>query len=293
MERARALGVVVRVRKVDIYALVWSLALGFQGATKRAIDSLRQVYQKEAGHSLVRSAFHDRLTGRLALLLKTLALACVETLAAGSGAPGGYLSNFRQLLALDASVLRLRDLLCTSYPACRTNHTQAAAKLHMVMNVVDGSPARLCISDERTNDRTPWRRVGKWLQGCLLLFDLGYYSFQLFDRIDRNDGFFISRLKKNANLLVVAENRRWRGRSIALVGRRLQDVLGSLKRDEIDVWIATANGTTARHFDKLIESGALGELPEPGPTSGLPWSCQEIFDLLLTPLGLALDTWPC
>jgi hypothetical protein len=38
----------------------------------------------------------------------------------------------------------------------------------------------------------PLLRAGKWVRGKLLLFDLGYYRFQLFQCIDREGGFFIS-----------------------------------------------------------------------------------------------------
>jgi IS4 transposase len=79
--------------------------------------------------------------------------------------------------------------------------------------------------------------VGAWVRGCLLLFDLGYYSFHLFDRIDRNGGYFLTRLKSNANPLILRANRRWRGASIPVLGAHLQDVLGSLKRQVLDVQV--------------------------------------------------------
>ena len=97
--------------------------------------------------------------------------------------PEGVLSGFEELLAIDASVLRLHDLLSPTFAACRTNHTKAAAKLHVVMNVLDGSPRKVKLTSERTGNGTPWKRVGQWVRGRLMLFDLGYYSFHLFDRI--------------------------------------------------------------------------------------------------------------
>ena len=234
-ESARALGVVCRERKVDVFILVWTLALGFTEAKKRTLDGLRVVYKRLAKHDLARSAFHDRLTPALASLLRTLTMDGVALLNSATQAMPGYLSGFRDLLAIDATVLRLHDWLSKNYAACRTNHTKAAAKLHMVMSVIDGSPTRMKLTAERVNDKTPWRRVGQWVRGCLLLFDLGYYSFQLFDRIDANDGFFLSRAKSNANPVIVSENQRWRGRTIPIVGERLQDVLPRLKRQYLDV----------------------------------------------------------
>ena len=72
----------------------------------------------------------------------------------------------------------------------------------------------------------------------LLLFDLGRY--QLFDAIDRNGGYFITRLATNANPCIVATHRQWRGRAIELVGKRLGEVAGRLKRDVLDVEVDVA-----------------------------------------------------
>jgi len=73
------------------------------------------------------------------------------------------------------------------------------------------------------------------IEGKLLLVDLGYYGLNLFSRIDRNGGFFISRLKKNANIRIIGEHMQWRGKAIPLVGCLLQDILGRLKREILDV----------------------------------------------------------
>ena len=224
-----------RKRKIDVFLLVWTLVLGFQVGSERTLTGLRLVYQRAAGHSIARSAFHDRLNGRMAKLLYRLVQDTLAAQADGARMPEGVLASFKELLAIDSSVLRLHELLAPSFAACRTNHTKAAAKLHVVMNVLDGSPSRVKLTSERTSDGTPWRRVGKWVHGRLLLFDLGYYDFHLFARIDANGGFFVSRAKSNFNPVIVGVNRKWRGRAVHVVGRRLQDVLPLIQREHLDV----------------------------------------------------------
>lgn len=85
------------------------------------------------------------------------------------------------------------------------------------------------------NDRAPFRKIGDWVRNRLLLFDLGYYSHSLFDRIDRRSGWFISRLKATGNPKIVGLNRLWRGRSVPVIGQKLLDVVGKLKREVLDV----------------------------------------------------------
>jgi len=234
-QEAHRLGVVVRRRTVDIYALVWTLALGFQEGSRRSIATLHWAYQKATGHSLSRSSFYERFTPKLATLLRILAQEAIASLGPAAGVAPQLLASFRELLALDATVVRLHALLAKAYAACRTNHTKAAAKLHVVMNILDGSPSRVKLTPERVHDQTPWRRVGQWVQGSLLLFDLGYFCYHLFDRIDHNGGFFLTRLKANANPMIVAVHRQWRGQSIELVGKRLKEVLPRLRRQVLDV----------------------------------------------------------
>ena len=152
---AQRLGVVVRRRSVQIHTLVWTLVLGFQEGARRSIATLHWAYQKATGHHLSRSAFYERFTPKLATLLRNLAQEAITSLRPTSGAPPPLLASFRELLALDATVVRLHALLAKAYAACRTNHTQAAAKLHVVMNVLDGSPSRVKLTPERVHDQTP------------------------------------------------------------------------------------------------------------------------------------------
>lgn len=42
------------------------------------------------------------------------------------------------------------------------------------------------------------------MTGRLLLFDLGYFRYQLFDAIGRQGGYFLTRLKQNANPEIIA-----------------------------------------------------------------------------------------
>ena len=78
--------------------------------------------------------------------------------------------------------------------------------------------------------------------------------FQLFSCIRRNGGYFIVRLKKSADPTVVAIHRRWRGRAVPIIGRRVSQFLGRLKRQAVDVEVELAFKRRAyggvRHKDR-------------------------------------------
>ena len=226
-----------RQRKVDIVAFFWSVVLGFAVGRVRTLAELRRAYERDAAMCIEESSFYARFNAGFAALLKRAVSSALGGLADTGGKLKGRLAAFQDLLMFDATVVRLHELLQGAYAACRTNHTKAAAKLHVVMSLLSATPTKVKLTSERTNDRSPWRRIGKWVEGRLLLFDLGYLSYQLFDRIERNGGYFISRLKTTSNPLIGGGNRRWRGQARDLVGLKLQDALAGLKRDIVDVTV--------------------------------------------------------
>lgn len=226
-----------RRRKVDMVAFFWSVVLGFAVSRVRTLAELRRGYERRTGSTIEESSFYGRFGSGFLTLLKRAVRRALEKTPAPAGKLRGHLAAFRDLLLFDATVIRLHDFLAKSYRATRTNTMKSAAKLHVVMSVLGAAPTKLKLTSERVNDQTPWRRIGKWVSGRLLLFDLGYLSFQLFDRIQQNGGFFISRLKTTSNPKIIAENRKWRGRSRTLVGLKLQDALEGLARKIVDVMV--------------------------------------------------------
>lgn len=231
---AREAGVRRRQRKLRLLPFFWTLVLGFGAGRERTLAGLRRAYEQMTRQTLVPSSFYARFTPAVAQWLKKLVAAVLLKSCEPVAALRGPLSSFRDLILTDLTVVRLHDLLAKAFPACRTNHTQAALKMHAVLSVAAAGLRSLKLTAERAHDG-PIFQVGPWVKDRLLLFDLGYFRYQLFSCINRNGGFFIVRLKKSANPLIVAEHRKWRGRSVELVGQRIHDVLDRLERQAIDV----------------------------------------------------------
>jgi IS4 transposase len=221
---------------VDIVALFWSVVLGFGTGKERSLAGLRRTYESATGQRIVPSAFYGRFTKGLCRFLKEILSHLMESLSEPPTALKGAWQSFRDVVMADATAVRLHDLLAGAFPACRTNHTQAAAKMHVVMSVAGRGPRSVKLTTERIGDGAVFR-IGPWVRDRLLLFDLGFYRFQLFGRIAQNGGYFVSRLKKNANPMIVSANRIWRGRSVLIEGQRLQQILPRLKRGVLDAQV--------------------------------------------------------
>jgi hypothetical protein len=212
-ELARETGAVRRQRRVRIYELVWVLVLGFAIGRKRTMAALRRRYEHETGQTIEESSFYQRFSPGLARLFKKLlARAFEESLGVARGLEGP-LAAFRGVILTDSTVIRLHDLLKKRFPACRTNHTKAALKAHTIMSVRGVGGHSIQVTAEREHDG-PVFRVGPRVRHHLLMFDLGY---------------FLTRLKGNADPTIVAVNRIYRGRAITLVGERLRDVVSRMR----------------------------------------------------------------
>ncbi|MGH8567439.1 MAG: IS4 family transposase, partial [Gammaproteobacteria bacterium] len=234
---AQSTGAVKRLRNVDPVHLFWTLILGFGVERERSLAALRRRYIYASGQSIEESSFYDRFTRRWVKLLKGAVAHALENSFGPGRALRGQLERFRDVLITDATVIRLHQMLQGAFPACRTNHTKAAAKLHLVMNVSGQSKQSVRLTAEREHENRALR-IGPWIKGRLMLFDLGYYDFNLFARIHHHDGFFLSRLKSNANPTITAVHRNHGGHALNSVGRSLQELLADLEGDTLDAEVA-------------------------------------------------------
>lgn len=230
---ARETGAFRRERKIGIVAFFWTLVLGFGSGETRTLSGLRRSFAQATGTHVVASAFYDRFTPQLSRFLRRVVEHAIVEVAEPTRALRGVLAGFRDLVVADATVIRLHDLLKGAFPACRTNHTLAAMKLHAVMSVNAAGPRRVSVTSERTHDIATLR-VGPWVANRLLVFDLAYFKYQLFSCIRRNGGFFVARLKQSAKPTIVAVHR---GSKRRLLGERLEEAVLLLRRRVIDVEI--------------------------------------------------------
>jgi IS4 transposase len=236
MHFARSTGAVVRNRKVSITHLFWTVVLGFGTGRTRQIAGLRRSYEKSTGQTIEESSFYDRFTPAFTRMLKAAVAHAIGSLNGVGRALAGPLAAFKDVLLTDSTVMRLHDLLEKAFPACRTNHTLAALKMHVVLSVAGAGKQSIRLTAQRRHDRRVFT-VGPWVRDRLLIFDLGYFCYRLFACIVRNGGYFLSRLKDSANPRIVAVNRACRGRARGLIGRRLRDMLPHLTRGILDVMV--------------------------------------------------------
>ena len=233
-EKAKETGMLERERKIDVVVFFWTLVLSFGIQIQRTLTGIRDSYEQYTDETIAFSSFYERFQEGLVAFLKEAVNHGLEEVTKRENVTlSGKLKMFKDVSIIDNTVIKLHEALASTWKACLTKSGKAACKLSIVLSVIGEGPRHVKIYGERRAE-IKTLTIGPWVKGRLLLFDLGFFKYQLFDRINRNGGFFLTRLKKNANPFIVSENRRWRGNSIRLEGKRIKDVLSDLKRQVID-----------------------------------------------------------
>jgi hypothetical protein len=180
------------------------------------------------------------------------------------------LARFKEAYAIDGNVARVHSALEKFFS--NVHQGQASLKLNTKFSVKNLSPKEVEVSagkrhDSRYNGVTDETDV-------LYLFDLGYWAFKLFEHICAAGSFFVSRLKKSCDPLIVAvANPEW----AHLVGKRLSEVIPLLAgHSQLDVTAQLSKAKKPRWTRPLRLVGLLRE--------GV-WRfwITNIFDLSFTP----------
>lgn len=233
-QQARALGVVRRQSKVDAYALLVVVVLGIAVRGPTAIAQLGHVLADVTGVRLARSSFWDRFTPSFTALVQWLLDKLVAQARHDAPRPPGVLARFRDVIAVDATVVKLHDALATTWRGTRRNSARAALKVHVWVRAFTGELLKYRVTADAHGDGRAFG-IDHALRGCLVIVDKGYSSPSLWRRIDSVGGYFLTRLPLDRNPIVVGENRRHRGRSRKATGRPLREVLAGLQRSLLDV----------------------------------------------------------
>ena len=203
----------------------------FAAGEGQTLADFRRCYNSMADKTLSPGGFYQRLTPTLTEYFSDL----VETALDQVAVPDSVnvdVERFRDVMIADGTILRLHEMLSEEYKA--RHEEQAGAKLHLLHNATEKTIERFDLTHEKTHGSTLFN-TGSWLQGRLILFDLAYFKYCRFSLVDENDGYFVSRLKQNANPVITKELREWRGDAIRLGGKKIQNVVDDLYRTYIDV----------------------------------------------------------
>lgn len=237
-EVARESKYLKRKRKVDPYYVLWALVLGFGIDLARTLASAKRHYEKISDSKLSYSAWYEKFTPDLVKFLRAcVELALSKTVQEVNRPLGEKLKRFKDVVIQDSTVVRLHNALATVWPATRSIKIAAGVKVATMISAVANGIRTVAIYGERTAE-VMTVRIGKWVKDRVILLDLGYFKYQLFARIVDNGGFFVSRLKNNADPRILKALKVYRGRAIDLTGKCWSEVKDLLMREVLDAEVS-------------------------------------------------------
>ncbi len=115
----------------------------------------------------------------------------------------GNLEQFDSVFIQDNTLVRLHEKLTARFPAARTRKPGKTAgfKVSVLFNAIAHGPCSISVHPERTHDIKTFQ-VGKWVENCLIILDLGFFKTWNFDKIVKYGGSFLTRLKSNSKPIV-------------------------------------------------------------------------------------------
>lgn len=155
--------------------------LGVKGAPKKSTLSYAN---KHRPWEMFRDLFFD-----------TLAL-CRQA------SPGKHKFRFKnKLMSFDSTTISL----CLSlFPWAKYRQTKGAVKLHLLLDHDGYLPTFACITDGKTHDVTQARRL-TLAKGSIVAMDRAYNDYKLFAKWTQDEVYFVTRLKNNATIFVLAD----------------------------------------------------------------------------------------
>lgn len=236
-DTAKETGLIKRERKIAPEVMFWVLALGYGVLLQRSLAGLKRVYERGSKEQISDSSWYYRFTPELVAFLKACVVRGMEYLAQKpSRTLDQRLDPFADVLIQDSTIVRLHDVLAEKWPAARSRRVAAGVKVATLVSAVSNGPKSVALFAEKTSELKTLR-IGPWVKDRIILIDLGFYKYQLFTRIKENGGSFVTRMKKNANPLIISDNLADNNCDVQVKDRHLKDVISELNRKTLDVEI--------------------------------------------------------
>lgn len=171
----------------------------------RSLNCIRKLVLTTLGVSISRGTFWERLaTQKLNKILKELLASLMLKLACKLSITSELLKplGVQKILLLDSTSSSLPKSAKESFPAPRNNVAPAAIKLHLCFDLLRGAVHWFHLTPATTHDRKGFPPLSS-LRNCLIIFDLGYWDYQLLADIIKIGGAFLTRVKTNATIEVL------------------------------------------------------------------------------------------
>lgn len=203
-EVARETGFLKRKRKATPYRFLFAVVLGATSERSRSISGLRRFFSAMTEQSISSAAFQKRFSNAAANMFERILGRLLQKSLTQDARPlPPRLRRFRDVLAVDSTAFSLKDKLAKHFRGFKSRGTRAMARITTTMSLRRHQPTDFRMTSGRTSE-TRGFKITRRLEGQLVTFDLGFFSFRRFRRLARVGAFYVSRLKEGVNPEIVS-----------------------------------------------------------------------------------------
>ncbi len=200
---ARRTGFVKRTSKITGKVFLALVTFGLWSDAKTTLAQLAaKVTRLETPLQVSAEAIHQRMNTRAVAFLQDLIRQALAKVQALDYVCGDQLFDFfRKVYLADSTGFGLPALLQNLFPGSGGSASKAGAKIQLVWEYKRSILAHFALTpwnipDQKYVDHV----VALAQQGCLFIFDLGYFKLKAFAHIARVGAYFLSRLNHQVNI---------------------------------------------------------------------------------------------
>jgi len=194
---AKKTGFVQRESKLTGSAFAQTLVFGWLSNPEATLEELAQT-AGGVGVPITAQGLDQRFTCQAAALLHLLLEAAVHHLIHTDPVALPLLQRFSGVCVQDSSTVGLPPELGQIWPG---GGQEAAVKLQVRVDLLTGQMTGPLLQPAQRHDRSSPLQQAPLPKGALRLADLGYFSLDVFQQIQAQKGFFLSRLQVQTRLL--------------------------------------------------------------------------------------------
>jgi putative transposase len=233
-ETAKRTNFIKRERKIHPEVFFWVISLGYGVSLQRTLAGMKRMYEKARNDTISDSSWYYRFSPELVAFLHECVIHGMKQLARDScRSLDSRLNCFLDVFIQDSTVIRLNKVLAEKWPAARSRTVAAGVKVNVLVSVKANGPKSVSIIPERTSD-VKTLRIGSWMRDRIILIDLGFYKYGLFSKIQEKGGYFVSRMKSNANPGILSLNKGCKLDEERIKGLKLSEILKGLNGEILD-----------------------------------------------------------
>ncbi len=280
-EVAREVPVVKRRRKFSAATLAQTFILGFLAKPRASDEDLARMAAR-CGVEVTTQAVEQRLTPAMVDFLEALFRRASRLRVQADRILAPLVERFPAVLILDSTSLALPDELKDRFPGCGGSYGggQAVMKVQAQFDLKSGALDAISIEAGRDCDQRTPLQVAPTVAGALRITDLGYFDTEIFQHMNAQGTYWISRLAFGTEILTpegepIARIDDLFSPSKAVVDRRILMGKGARIACRIVIW-RVPQEVAARRRQKLL-STARDKGNAPPSRKRLDWCDWTIY----------------